>query len=106
MDESTIKIIFLIGVIITIVMIDMIPINYATKEEIDDSLPSCKDCKKTLNDFCSPKYCDTPNCKIDPRCKKEIQYSCSHPDFMCNQNTCRDFDKYKNDKSWGCYGMF
>ena len=106
MSQLTEYLLFIVSVIVVIMIIDFIPIRHEIKKEIDTSLPSCKHCKKTLNDFCSSKYCSEPNCKIDPRCKKEIQYSCSEYNFLCNENTCSDFDKYKNDKTWGCYGMF
>lgn len=106
MDKLTDKLLFILSIIITVIIIDMIPIRNTERKTIDYSKPSCKDCKKVLNDFCSSKYCNTKNCTIDPRCRKSIQYTCSTEMYECDENTCRDFDKYNNDKTWDCYGMF
>ena len=93
-------------IIIVIFIINTKEYDNEKKHKHNKLLPSCKPCKKKLNDFCSETYCNEPNCKIDPKCSNEIKYSCSHHDYDCNEFTCNDFEELKKNKSWGCYDMF
>ena len=102
------NILLVIVIFISLLFIKYIPVKRHKREiESDSTLPSCKDCKRQITNFCKKDpNCQGKNCEIDELCSDKISYSCDTKDFQCNPHTCRDFYELQKDKKWGCYGMF
>ena len=67
------------------------------------TLPSCRNCKIKLNDFCKKDpTCIGDDCQIDDICRESIRYSCTHTDFDCNPESCRDWYELQDNPYWGC----